>query len=324
MSDLKKIIFLLVIIILLLVSNSKSEYFDVVEDLEQLEKVSELDLSVIKPQILNPNKKIAFVYVYTPNISDYAKHSIINLKNYVLKHDYTLIIYDKVLSDKVSPCWNKVLAILANLKSYDYLVWFDADAIIFNPSIPIQYFINANKSKDLLICYDCAKDKECVNSGIMIIANTDWAYRLFEKTWDSWIPHGHNDQNVLYYTILSEVYPEYEFSLKYPEICKDDIHEKIAILPENKFNSHITNYLNGDFVIHLMGLNKESRINIMRQINTVLGLDNYEPSDCIKALNMYGKKEISKEIRDDKIPLMCYINYKKLVKDKIIFRMDNI
>lgn len=304
MSNLKKIIFLILILILIFMIK-KTEYFE--SNIEPVEKLPELNLSKIKPQIINPNKKIAFVYVYTPNILDYAQHSITNLKNYIKLHDYTLIIYNQVLSDKVMPCWNKILAILANLKSYDYIVWFDADAIISNPNISIEHFINSNKSKDLLLCYDCDKNKECVNSGIMIIANTDWAYKLFEKTWNSPMPHAHNDQNVLYNIILSEEHPGREFSLKYPEICGSDIHEKVGVLPENTFNSHITNYLHGDFIIHLMGLDKESRINIMRQINTALGLDNYKPSKCIRALNVYGKKDVSKEIRDKMIPTMCYI-----------------
>lgn len=304
MYNTKIIIFLIIILIILFMIKPRLEHFE--SNIGIPEKLSELDLSKYKPQIFNPNKKIAFVYVYTPNIFDYAQHSIVNLKNYVLTHGYTLIIYDKVLSDKVKPCWNKVLAILANLKSYDYMVWFDADAIISNPNIPIEHFINSNKSKDLLICYDCDKEKECLNSGIMIITNTDWAYKLFEKTWDSPIPHEHNDQNVLYNTILSESYPDRKFELKYPEICDNGVHEKVGVLPENTFNSHITNYLHGDFAIHLMGLDTESRINIMRQINTALKLDNYKSSECIRALNAYGKKEVNKEIRDKMIPSMCY------------------
>lgn len=305
MHNTKIILLLLFTIIFLYITKSKTEHFE--SSKEPVDKLSELDLFKYKPQIINPNKKIAFVYVYTQNILDYAQHSIANLKNYVLTHGYTLIIYDKPLSEKVMPCWNKVLAILANLKSYNYVVWFDADAIICNPNIPIEHFINSNKSKDLMLCFDCDKDKECLNSGIMIIANTDWAYKLFEKTWNSPIPHEHNDQNVLYNVILSESYPERKFELKYPEVCDSGVHEKVGVLPENTFNSHITNYLHGDFVIHLMGLDKESRINIMRQINTALGFDNYKTSECIRALNTYGKKDVSKGVRDKMIPEICYV-----------------
>jgi hypothetical protein len=277
------------------------------EVIPQLEKLNQIDFSLFKPQIINPNKKIAIVYVFTYNIYDYAQHSIKNLTNYANKHNYTLIIYDQLLSPNVSPCWNKVLAILGNLKNYDYVMWIDADAIIYNQDVPITKFTNENNSKELLICYDCAKESECINSGVMIVKNTDWAYNLFKKTWESPIHHGHNDQNVLYNVILSESYPERTFQLKFPEICSDDVHPKVGIFSENTFNSHITNYLVGDFAIHLMGLDAESRINIMRQINSKLGIDDYQPKECIKTLETLGKKEFDKEIRDIIIPKICYL-----------------
>lgn len=298
------IILIVSLLILIYFRNYEEKFTDLEKDLPL---ISEIDFSKFKPEIINPNKKIAFVYLYTPNISSYAQHSIKNLTYYVITHGYTLIIYNELFNEDVVPCWNKVIAILANLKSYDYIVWFDADAIISNPNIRIENFIKSNPEKDLLICYDCEKEKECINSGIMIIANTDWAYDLFKKTWESPIPHLHNDQNVLYYVILSEIHHDQEFKIKYPEICNDDVHPKVQILSENNFNCHITNYNSGDFIIHLMGLDTESRINIMRQINTVLGLDNYEPSECINALNKYGISETTKDLRDKYISEACYI-----------------
>ncbi len=299
------IIILITSLLFLSYFNNYKENFS--DSIPSLPLVSEIDFSQFKPEIINPGKKIAFVYVYTPNIYSYAQHSIKNLTSYVMSHGYTLIIYNQIMNNDVMPCWNKVLAILANLKSYEYIVWFDADAIVSNPNIRIEHFVNSNPNKDLLICFDCNKEKECVNSGIMIIANTEWTNDLFKKTWESPLPHVHNDQNVLLNVILSETYPEKEFSLKFPEICKEDIHLKVKVFKENDFNCHITNYLSGDFIIHLMGLDTDSRINIMRQINTALGLDNYKPSECIRALNLYGKQDINVDKRNKYIPEACYI-----------------
>ena len=291
------------------VDNSKSTASTVNTEsiVNTVKQFSEIDLNLIpKPQIINPGKKIAFVYLYTLNISDYASHSIKNLTDYVIKQGYTLIIYDKIIESNVYPCWNKVLAILANLKNYDYVVWFDADAIISNRNKRIEDFINLQPDKDLLLCFDCVKDRECINSGVMIIANTDWAYNLFVKTWNNPIPHHHNDQRVLYHEILKESHPESEPLYSYFKICDNIVHPKVYIFPENQFNSHIDNYLLNDFVIHLMGLDKTSRINIMRQINTKLGLDNYEQDDCVKLIEKLGYPELKGKDKDTQIEKNCY------------------
>ena len=58
---------------------------------------------------------------------------------------------------------------------------------------------------DLFLCLDIYYHKECVNSGVMIIKNTPWAFNLFKKVWNSELPHAHNDQNVLFYEIIKEV-----------------------------------------------------------------------------------------------------------------------
>lgn len=317
------IILLLILISVYIANNKGNEEFESYNNVENEKLIDpkiisnyymdilKNDLHKITPEIYNPGKSIAIIYLYTPNIYNYAQHSIKNLKSYVDKHGYTLIIYNQMISEDVFPCWNKILAILANISKYQYVVWFDADAIISNPSISFEKFIKSNPGKDLLICFDCVKDKECINSGIMIMANTPWLNNLLIKTWNSPIEHKHNDQNVLYNQILKQTYPNQKFSLKYPEICHELVHPKIAILPENSFNSHITSYLHGDFVIHLMGLDSNSRINIMRQINTALGLDNYYPSECISALNKYGSANIDYDYKVKQIEKICYTGRNK-------------
>ncbi len=314
--------FIILIILLIVLYYSKCEwldptnlfkstdFFSTVENPEQSKQTLDLNL-LPKPQIINPGKRIAFVYLYTPNISDYASHSIKNLTNYVISKGYTLIIYDQILDSNVYPCWNKILAILANLKNYDYIVWFDADAIISNPNKRIEDYVNLQPDKDLLICFDCVKDKECVNSGIMIIANTKWSYDLFERTWNNPTPHNHNDQNILYMEILKQSYPNITPKIKYPEICHELVHPKVYVFPENYFNSHITNYLRDDFIIHLMGLDSISRINIMRQINTKLGLDNYNNDDCVKKIQELGLPEYyGKQFKTEEIEKICYTGRK--------------
>lgn len=257
---------------------------------------------IIKKQIpqvnFNPKAEIAFVYVYTPNIFPYAKHSILNILSYAEKYGYGVIIYNQVFNDVVSPCWNKIAAILENIHNYKYLVWIDADAIIVNFDKKIESFINENQSVDLYLCQDIILHKECINSGVMIIKNTQWSYNLFLKVWNSYVPHLHNDQNVIFYEIIKELYPNSTPDLKYTNYCTKIYHPKVQISLENAFNTHILNYNKGDYIIHLMGASTDARINIMRQINTVLKLDNYDKTDCINIINNTNNADRIQYIED--------------------------
>lgn len=261
------------------------------------------EIKNINPKyIINEKSKIAFVYFYTQNIYDYCQHSIKNITAYCNKYNYAFIIYNTPLNDEVSMCWNKIAVIIKNLSSYNYLVWIDADALINNMNISIESIINTDPNKDLYICEDIIIDKECVNSGVMIIKNTEWSMSLFNKIWNSSFPHGHNDQNVIFYEITKEIYPQNDITLKYSKFCKRNIHPKVGIFSENLFNTHIYSYKQNDFILHLMGYNSKSRTSIMRQINNKLGLDTYNSNDCIKLIDSNDYND-----RKNKIIKVCEI-----------------
>jgi len=139
------------------------------------------------------------------------------------------------------------------------------------------------------LCEDIYVSKECINSGVMIIKNTSWSYNLFSKVWLSNIPHHHNDQNVIWLEIMKEIDPFVPNKLKYPKYCSNLSNSKVKVLKENEFNSNIYNYKQGDFIIHLMGVKENCRINIMRQINNKLGLDDYYNNNCINILETLNK-----------------------------------
>lgn len=245
------------------------------------------DIKDIKPQLnYNPEADISFVYFYTPNILSYAKYSMLNILTYAQKYGYGMIIYNEPFNTNVSFCWNKIAAILKNLSQHKYLIWIDADAIIANFNISIESLINQYPLTDLFLCLDIYYQKECVNSGVMIIKNTPWSYELFKKVWNSSFEHGHNDQNVIFYEIVKELYPNSKPELKFSNYCNRIYHPNVKIFPENSFNTHILSYNDGDFILHLMGTKENIRINIMRQINASLGLDNYDVTDCIDILKL--------------------------------------
>ena len=211
-----------------------------------------------------------------------------------------MIIYNEVFNNDVSPCWNKVASIITNLKNHDYLVWIDADALINNFNIKLESIIELNNNIDLYLCHDIDINRYCINSGVMVIKNSQWSINFFNKVWNSSIPHEHNDQNVILYEITKEVYPESNPPLFNSDYCNIINHPNVEIYPETTFNTNIWNFNYNDFILHLMGVSEDNRINIMRQINTKLGLDNYNNTDCIDVL-----KEKASEDRKVYVKEIC-------------------
>lgn len=278
-------IFLIIVTIIMFIY--KSNYYELFQP-----TTTTYPIKKIEPQVkFNLNAQIAIVYFYTPNIFSYAKHSLLNILSYAEKHNYAVIVYDKPFNDNVFMCWNKIASIIENLNNYKYLIWIDADAIIVNFDKKFEYFIDKYAGYDLYLCEDIVLQKECINSGVMIIKNTPWTNSFFNRVWTSSIPHEHNDQNVIFYEIVKDLYPQSKPQLKFSSYCGKISHPKIKILPENAFNTHILNYNNGDFIIHLMGSKENVRIDIMRQINSKLGLDNYNKKDCIDIIKLNNNSD---------------------------------
>lgn len=125
----------------------------------------------IEPEIsYNTCARIVFVYVNTPNILPYWQHCIKNLLAYAEKYNYGVQIYNQVFNNEVFPCWNKVAAVITNLKKLtkcEYFVWIDADAIISNFSIPITSFVENNPGYDMYLCKDIYVSKECIKFGLV-------------------------------------------------------------------------------------------------------------------------------------------------------------
>lgn len=268
------ILIILIFSILILRNTFSTEYF------------SKNPFSIVIPpaQHIRRKKKIALLHLSTPNIQEYARHSVKNISAYAEKHDYGLIVYDKIIFPDVPPCWNKICAILHNLNQYEWIIWIDADAIITNFDTTLESIITPHQDYDLLVCLDIYWQVQCINSGVMMVKNTQWTKQLFTKVWKNPAPHELNDQNVLFQEIVNEMHPKANSPLFWTDYCDKIQHPKVKIFPETLFNTHIRNFQKGHFVLHLMGLSTEVRVDVMRQFNTQLGIDDYHKRDCYDVL----------------------------------------
>ena len=205
---------------------------------------------------INPGQKIALVTCYTSEISEYAVEAVKNHTHYALLNGYTYYVYNQDNVKPRHPCWNKIIALLNNIKKHQHIVWVDADAVITNMSVKIENFINKSNGADLLVCKD--NGGWHFNSGVMIFKNTPWTYNLISKVWNIPGPHDYTtqgDQPAFINVIGREVDKKCKKEGKLPEQhikhCPRQ-HPKVKIFEEREFNCHPKNWKDGDFIMHMM------------------------------------------------------------------------
>jgi hypothetical protein len=107
------------------------------------------------------------------------------LELYCKKHDYYLLEDESMVgSHKFEIQWTKIALIQKFLKdkSFDYLVWIDADTIILNDAIRIETIIDRLMFEKYIMY---SKDfGNWVNNGVIFIKNTEEAEQYFAETWN--------------------------------------------------------------------------------------------------------------------------------------------
>lgn len=197
--------------------------------------------------------KICVVMLYTPNISSYSSITERINRQYCNKWNYDFKLYNTLIPNKW-PTWSKLEAIKSSLPNYDYIFWIDSDAFFNDHDIKLEQFIT---SYDMYICDDLPNNvpgQHClVNTGTMLIKNTKYM-QDFINIWLNYDgPYNYqpyHEQTVLDYMIKNNIFN-----------CKT----KIKIYSATTFNSVFGEFYDNDFIIHMMGLDEQNRINIAKQ-----------------------------------------------------------
>jgi hypothetical protein len=133
----------------------------------------------------------------------------------------------------------------------------DADAIFTNLDVTLESIIEKNKSKHLWVCDDIGGWR--LNTGVMIWENHEWCTKVIED-WSAMekIPHnqGAEQQQLINYL------------QKHDNTC-----ENWHVYNRRLFNTHPKEHKDGDFILHMMGLSGEERIETFTSWNNKLGIN---------------------------------------------------
>ncbi|XP_078153613.1 alpha-1,2-galactosyltransferase gmh3-like [Carex rostrata] len=195
-----------------------------------------------------------------------------NKKTYAEKMGYGFVDATTLVDRSRPPNWSKILAIQSSLRFYDWVFWNDADTVITNLDVSLESILfglighgDIQSSPDLVV----TEDLNGVNSGVFFIRKSEWSQRFLEKWWNqtSFVQFGSTksgDNAALSHLI--------------DHLPQEELQRHVIISPmQCLFNSypwypswksyHLLLspmktwqgvYSDGDFMVHLAGLDNKS------------------------------------------------------------------
>jgi len=167
------------------------------------------------------------------------------------------------------------------LNRFDYVMYIDSDAIIMDPKRPLDEFIIAGGSSDMIM----TEDWSGLNGGVWIAKSSPWTHAYMKELWNQthliprFSPDGKTkhifewEQRAFHYTIQSDMWVK----RGQPKYSGDHmaVRSHIVYLPQCSFNSYsmhpmddrggrdLHQYIDGDFIIHMAGKKGAIKFNLM-------------------------------------------------------------
>ena len=198
-----------------------------------------------------PNLGIAIVTYATKEIWDYTAYSLAVNEAYAEMNGYIMIHLDPSDSDydKNDARWNKVKILEEAIhpdrgwaRDMDYVMWIDADLIFLDMGLRIEMVAAAHPTAHVIISAEHAGSSTLVNSGTVLVRNSDWARQFLSDWWTFADRKLHSDQeqfDMLYHAQKAERnFPKY-ISILPPDALNTDPPAMTKQLPFNQVRQSI-------------------------------------------------------------------------------------
>lgn len=194
--------------------------------------------------------KIGVVMFYDDKIKIYGDINHKINKKYCEKYNLTLIVSNKKKYTDRHSAWERLPLLLDNISNFDYIIWIDADAFFYYDANNITDIINDNLNTNFIFSKDLSINNN-INSGIMIIKNTDYSIKFLKKwaydeeLYKKFENHYWWDQAALIYLMSKNVL----------NINQNSIELEYGVLQHFLKNDKLI----GTYVYHLAGTSEEIR-----------------------------------------------------------------
>jgi len=184
--------------------------------------------------------------------------------------------------------WERYALLEEHLKyDYDYLVWIDADAYIYNDSPPLENIINLYDNKTFILsgAYDRYnsqylnnEEHSNINSGFFIVKNNNFTKYFLKEIytnmeWHKMKSNRWYDQAVLRYLYINNIdnFKDISIIIPYPILqCFPKCNPFFQPLSKNIFEKYIKPYfikfnINKPLISHSVGSSNDERITFSQQ-----------------------------------------------------------
>jgi len=205
----------------------------------------------------------------------YAAYTSDINRNYSVSHGYSFKCFgyptDIDMSDR-HPAWSRVYYAIKQAPLYDYILYLDGDAFVFDPKFELEVLVNKYFSDDHTL-FLASRDQKLMNSvfhcnrpnaGVFLIKCTDDTQSLLDAWWN--VPYDE------YYS--GKVIKDSERYLDHKDTLFNHPYEQLALwFLRDRYPSSFKfvdsyrelNGLDGRFVRHLIQVPEKIRIRILQE-----------------------------------------------------------
>lgn len=204
--------------------------------------------------------RVAFVTLWDgPAFGEMERHSEHNKRRYCVKHGFDYIVYDSTLDVTRPTNWSKIKAVQAVLRNYDWVVWHDTDAVLWNDFVDIRHYLQ-NATKDFIV----QSLHDGINSGIFLLRNCRWSASFLSAIYDQ--TH-----------VINHPYTEQQ------GIC-ELVHrmpwkERVSILPYDESQNGLQGYYVDSqwdkLFVHFAGMKNHSRSTLVENFSRLAGYEQH-------------------------------------------------
>ncbi|MFY0689751.1 MAG: hypothetical protein JXQ90_21450 [Cyclobacteriaceae bacterium] len=167
----------------------------------------------------------------TPNIDSFAKFSLASVLSYCREHGYHYAVQRSLLDNQMHVNWTKIILLQELLKTCqtDYVVLLDADALLINQQLDLDYFVRlGGEDKHILMPEDTTLfRKSRPNAGFIIVKNSEIGRAIVDLWIDAARGEGahladtHPRNQMIYWNYVQPQFDEYQhiiplkFAVKY-------------------------------------------------------------------------------------------------------------
>ncbi|PKA56480.1 Galactomannan galactosyltransferase 1 [Apostasia shenzhenica] len=192
-----------------------------------------------------------------------------NKRKYAAAMGYDFVDASDLVDRRRPPSWSKILAVISQLPTHDWVFWNDADTVVTNPDISLESILRAASGQgdmktgpDLVV----TEDVNGVNAGVFFVRHSNWSRTFLDIWWNqtSFMQFGSTksgDNDALKYLIKNMSFHELRDHVRVsPMQC---LFNSYPWYPSWKSVYQLISspraiwkgaYSRGDFLVHLAGL----------------------------------------------------------------------